>query len=895
MSDTEVGVRITGNASGAVGAFNVSEEAAARALSVMVQHFQKLGLISTEEMAKTGVAAKKGAHEVAESATMIGVATGIMREHFAKAGESAEIMKGHFERVAKGVEFFNAALLGIGAVLAGGALFKESIGAAVSLTTETNRLASTFGLTLEKASGLHETLHTLGIETDTMTGMAMKLTRQIKLKEDALNRDNVATRDATGAHLNLFQIMQNGIDRLREMKPGYERNAVAIDLFGRGAGDLTKLLRLNDDAMREGMETAKALGIVVTKDGVESTVAYQHSVAEAKSVIEALWTAVGQALMPVIKELSEYLKNHGTSAVEAMRGAIEGLINAVRVVVAVFATFDLAISVIAGALAALGQVAYTTGKIIYDALTGNWKAIEADWKSGFDNLKQISHDAAAQIAGDWAAMNIGWTGDGKSAAKGAKGGNEANPDTGDTAGDKPKKAKKAKADPSRMPEFDAQLAERKLALDRINNVENTFREMSKAEEASYWQEILARSDLSVKERAGAEAKYLAASLAAKKQSFEAMIAQQQAEIIADKGHGDARLAMARKIVAEMTAAYGAGSKQAIAAEKEVTRVLQEEGVKQAKAADEAAQSREKAELGIVDAAEAAAKNRVAMGQETAAQLIAQERKFENERYTILKAAIAARIAAAALDPTTSLEKTRQLNALIEAEDRKHQAMLTKIANDGALQRTSRTRTAIDGIASSWGSALAKMATLQASFGDTIKSLWQGIMGVVTGALTSIIEQYIAKWLSSLLIKKAAQVGDSEATIVALAAEAGAGGVASMAAAPYPLDLGAPEFGAAMSGIAMGYSIPSAKGGWDVGPGVGRGIDGIGGMPAIIHPREMILDEPAANNLRAGKGGGDTHIHLHGIVDGDSVKALLHRNSSAVATALAKAVRNGVRP
>jgi hypothetical protein len=443
--DETVAVRITGDASSAASAFKVSEEAAARALALMVEHFRNLGIISTEEMAKTGAAAEHGAAKTEVAATRFGAATAIMKHHFHEIGEEAEVLKGKFEIVAGTIERFNTVLMGISALLIGGALFNESIGAATNLVTETNRLSSAFGLSLEKASGLHEALHTLGIESDTAAMMAMKLSRQVKTHEDALNADGVATRNAAGDHLNLYQIMQNGIDRLREMKPGYDRNAVAIDLFGRGAGDLTKLLRLNDEAMKDGMETAKALGIVVTKDGVDSTVAYQHAVAEAKSVIEALWVAVGQALIPVIKELADMLKNNGTNAVQTIRSAIEGLINIVRIIVSVFATFDLAISVIAGALAALGQVAYTTGKIVYDALTLHWGAIEGDWQAGFNNLKQIAHDAAAQIKADWAASNMGWIGGAKGSAGSAHGGNEANPDTGDTLADKATKEKGSKA------------------------------------------------------------------------------------------------------------------------------------------------------------------------------------------------------------------------------------------------------------------------------------------------------------------------------------------------------------------------------------------------------------------------------------------------------------------
>jgi hypothetical protein len=120
-----------------------------------------------------------------------------------------------------------------------------------------------------------------------------------------------------------------------------------------------------------------------------------------------------------------------------------------------------------------------------------------------------------------------------------------------------------------------------------------------------------------------------------------------------------------------------------------------------------------------------------------------------------------------------------------------------------------------------------------------------------------------------------------AQIATLSGLAGAGGVASMAAAPFPIDLGAPAFGAAMAAAAASFgAIASAAGGWGE-------IDR--DQMAMVHKKEMILPasiaEPlrrslkggfalpgsggllsaaraAGDHARAGMGGkgGDTHLH-----------------------------------
>ena len=148
---------------------------------------------------------------------------------------------------------------------------------------------------------------------------------------------------------------------------------------------------------------------------------------------------------------------------------------------------------------------------------------------------------------------------------------------------------------------------------------------------------------------------------------------------------------------------------------------------------------------------------------------------------------------------------------------------------------------INEISSSWGQAIGKMVTLQASFADTVKSLWQGLQQAIGNAISSIIEEWLSKHLSALLISGTESKAAAAAEIGTQAGRAGAAGVASYAGAPFPLDTFAPEFGAAMAATAMGYtSFISAEGGaWTVPGG-----------PALLHPDEMVLPAWAASPLRA---------------------------------------------
>jgi hypothetical protein len=85
--------------------------------------------------------------------------------------------------------------------------------------------------------------------------------------------------------------------------------------------------------------------------------------------------------------------------------------------------------------------------------------------------------------------------------------------------------------------------------------------------------------------------------------------------------------------------------------------------------------------------------------------------------------------------------------------------------------------------------------------------------------------------------------------------AGANATASMALAPWPVDMGAPAFGMSMLGSAMAFE----DGG--IVPGVGKGDI----VPARLEPGEGVLSNKVMDGLKNvsrgnGSSGGDVHIH-----------------------------------
>jgi hypothetical protein len=101
-------------------------------------------------------------------------------------------------------------------------------GAALSWSKEVNALSRTLGISTKEAGGLAKALGKLGSDTGSYTGAVFDLQRLLDAQEAAFNANGIATRDAGGELIGVQQVMMNTIVRLREMKPGYDANALAM-------------------------------------------------------------------------------------------------------------------------------------------------------------------------------------------------------------------------------------------------------------------------------------------------------------------------------------------------------------------------------------------------------------------------------------------------------------------------------------------------------------------------------------------------------------------------------------------------------------------------------------------------------------------------------------------
>lgn len=208
----------------------------------------------------------------------------------------------------------------------------------------------------------------------------------------------------------------------------------------------------------------------------------------------------------------------------------------------------------------------------------------------------------------------------------------------------------------------------------------------------------------------------------------------------------------------------------------------------------------------------------------------------------------------------------------------------------------------DMISQSMGNALKSMLFSGQTFKQDMVQFAEQIAGTFINKgeqmLSKFIEQEIAKTIgkqTQLTAQGTAEdiartqnaitrAADNAVAGTQAAALAGANGIASFAGAPWPIDIGAPGFGAEMAAYASSYAIASAAGGWERVP--------IDGMMAQLHKDEMVLPKHVADSVRDGSGGGGAHHYHISAMDQRSFTDFLKRNPSAMAAGMKHMQRTG---
>ncbi len=805
-----------------------------------------------------------------------------LKEHTTNMAASfkgmTESMQSGFGGLSGAIGFVTKHFAALAAVVAGVGVFKEGIEESKKFTSEANKLGKALGITATEASTLNVALGDVYSDADTFISASQMLSRQLRTNEESLQKMGITTRDSSGEYRNMKDIMMDSINVLKDYKEGTDRNLAAQTLFGRGAGDVTALMKLNNEVMDAAKQKQEELGLIVGVENVEATKNYKAAMNDVGDVMSALKKTIGDAVMPVFTKLGEWLAAIGPAAVTILKGAIGGLTTVFWAlkngVVVVWETINAMVVTVTEPLRA---VASAMGK----ALQGDWAGAKAEitgmggvisntWGGAMDEMVKSSEETAKQI-GDLF---------GKPTAIEDKG-----PAKGKSYVDPKEKEKKAKdtTDPI-MKGFEAELSEMKQAYQEAQRIQGSFHEFSREQEVAYWEGKRSLVEAGSNEEKTIRKKVADLKLAIDKEAFQTEIETEKAKYAGFERNAAKKLELETALLAKMKAAYGEDSKEYQAQLKNKLSAEQQASEQRRRIANEIAQRATDTRLGAIEEELADAQHQVALGAATNAQLIELERGHEERKIQIRREALA--VKKAEVDPDRDPEAYARINSQIEELETGHKKRMSALDRKENLERTANYRGVMSTIQSGFAQTFAQVMKGQMTLSGAVKSMFKTVVGAVIDMLAQMAAKFLMTKIMEVTIGKTAAM----ANIQQQAAAAGAGGVASMAAAPFPISLGAPAFGAAMFGAAEAFGAAAAAPGFAVGAW-NIPDDGI----TKVHKGETILNATDAENFRnvregSGSGGGAMHFHINAL-DGADVRRVLMDNGGNLVKSLKNQARN----
>lgn len=262
---------------------------------------EKLNGELKEEKEKTDEATKANksfGDEIRDVASMLGV----------QASPAVEALAKKFDGVSASV---GNAIVVIGAI--GGALYKAAKETA-EWADQLQTTADQTGIAVEELQRLDYASKFIDVDVNTMTDSMGKMIRSMNQARegsgqaaDAFKRLGVRITDSHGQLLDQQEVFYATVDALGKVKNETERDAAAMEIFGRSARDLNPLIKQGSDRLRELGEEAENLGHVMSSDEIAKAGQLQNALDGLEKTGESLKHSLAMSVIPILTGLFEVI------------------------------------------------------------------------------------------------------------------------------------------------------------------------------------------------------------------------------------------------------------------------------------------------------------------------------------------------------------------------------------------------------------------------------------------------------------------------------------------------------------------------------------------------------------------------------------------------------------
>ncbi len=248
-----------------------------------------------------------------------------------KAAKNSEEMKKAQDSLNKAFNTVKVAALAVAGAVAG--ISAALIGAA-KWADDINTLATQTGISTEQLQKFQYAAERIDVPVETLTGSMAKLTKNMQTAKEAsdLGRQltgsalafeelGVSVLGADGQLRSNQDVFDETIKKLGEMENETQRDAYAMQIFGKSAQDLNPLIKGGAEALKQLGDEAAAAGLILDQEALDNLNAVNDVVDEFKAKVKA----GGMALMADLAEpLQGFLEGLDTQkTIDGIQGFID--------------------------------------------------------------------------------------------------------------------------------------------------------------------------------------------------------------------------------------------------------------------------------------------------------------------------------------------------------------------------------------------------------------------------------------------------------------------------------------------------------------------------------------------------------------------------------------------
>lgn len=174
------------------------------------------------------------------------------------------------------------------------------------------QLSTQYGLTTDKIQEFQYMSELTDTSLETITGSMTKLTKNMQTATkgtgDAYARFEklgISVTDTEGNLRSTDEVFAEAISRLGNVENATERDALAMNIFGKSAMDLNPLIAVGREGLADYRAEAHEMGYVLDTDTLESLGAVDDAMQRANKRLDAVKNQIGRYLAPIVAEITE--------------------------------------------------------------------------------------------------------------------------------------------------------------------------------------------------------------------------------------------------------------------------------------------------------------------------------------------------------------------------------------------------------------------------------------------------------------------------------------------------------------------------------------------------------------------------------------------------------------